>query len=131
MNLHKPNKLEFHYFFDDNSHTIDAIVRHKCETELLALIQEVALQLKIEIRIELETPIDGGFIDKYKIDALKVSILGLGIGSLSLIFTGINTVLSRYPVSSSNQELEKLNIEIAKKTLEKINKENEENASNI
>ena len=60
-------KLELHYFFNDDSHSIDAVVRHKCETEILALIGEISQYLKVDLEIEVEPYGEGGFIDRYKI----------------------------------------------------------------
>lgn len=36
------NRLQLHYYFDDESHFMDAHVRNKCEGELLAIIHEVS-----------------------------------------------------------------------------------------
>ena len=38
--LYKASKMELHYFFSDRSHQMDAFIRNRCETELLAIIKE-------------------------------------------------------------------------------------------
>ena len=53
--------LEIHYWFIDDSHSMDAVVQNKCEYELLAIIKEVSKQLSIDIAIETEPDGEGGF----------------------------------------------------------------------
>ncbi|WP_426356867.1 hypothetical protein ACPUVO_10240 [Pseudocolwellia sp. HL-MZ19] len=50
------NKLELHYYFDDDSHDINAITRNKCEAELRADEDDNA-------QIELISPVlkDGNY----------------------------------------------------------------------
>jgi len=43
-----PNKLELHYCFTDDDHTMDAIIRNSCERELLAIVNEIASLLEVE-----------------------------------------------------------------------------------
>jgi hypothetical protein len=120
-------KLELHYFFNDGSHTIDSLVRHKCETELLNLITEVANQLQVKVNVETEVSAEGGFIDLYIITSLDVSLAALGVSVGSLIIGIINTVLSRYPVNAASKEQIEINYEISKLTLQKLVRENQEN----
>ncbi|ENM3825773.1 hypothetical protein AB5A11_003551 [Vibrio cholerae] len=40
--MNQADKLEIHYYFNDESHNIDAIVRNKCEAEILAILLEAA-----------------------------------------------------------------------------------------
>lgn len=113
------SKLELHYFFNDDSHTIDANVRNKCEAEILKIIKEIAIQLETDIQIETEPYLEGGLIDRWKaLDAKNISAASLLVGIIALI-------LSRYPVSTANPELEQLNIEIAKIQLAKLKAEAE------
>lgn len=61
-----PNSLELHYFLEENQHHIDAIVRHKCEREILFIAKEILDTLDIEADILIAPPKEGGFIDKWK-----------------------------------------------------------------
>lgn len=48
------NKLELHYYFRDNSHSMNAFVRNQCEKELLAIYKEAITLFNIDIEIESE-----------------------------------------------------------------------------
>lgn len=54
------NTIELHYWFKDNSHTMDAHVFNQCEHELLGIIGEIATKLKVQICIEVEPIGEGG-----------------------------------------------------------------------
>lgn len=54
------NILEIHYWFDDNSHSMDAYIQNKCEYEILAIIKEVASLLSLEVIVETEPFGEGG-----------------------------------------------------------------------
>jgi hypothetical protein len=111
------SKLELHYFFDDDTHTIDASVRNKCEAEILKIVKEIAIQLGSDITVETEAYLEGGLIDRWKaLDAKSIS-------AAALLVAIIGVVLSRYPVSTANPELERLNIEIARHQLAKLKAE--------
>lgn len=53
------NKLELHYWFNDDSHTMDAFIQNKCEFEFLKVIKEVSEYIKIDIVI-LTEPLENG-----------------------------------------------------------------------
>ena len=40
------NTIELHYWFNDESHTMNAIVLNKCEYEFLGIAKEIAQTLK-------------------------------------------------------------------------------------
>jgi hypothetical protein len=105
-------KLELHYFFNDNSHSLDAIIRNKCEYELLAIIKEVSSILNIELDIESEALHEGGLKDVWK-------FLGKNSGQIAIIISIIALILSRIPLE--NKELEKLQIQTEK--LEQIERQ--------
>jgi hypothetical protein len=56
MNL----KLQFHYWFSDKSHTMDALIHNKCERELLELTKAVAKICGVNIKMETEPSGKGG-----------------------------------------------------------------------
>lgn len=115
------NKLELHYYFDDESHSMDAHIRNKCERELLAIIYEVASHLGIEIKIDSEAIREGGLKDLWK-------LFGKHSGQISVIIAIIALVLSRIPVSDKAQddlknEETKLSILEKQLTIAKLKKE--------
>ena len=50
------NKLELHYYFsnDDKTHSMDAVIRNKCEYELLQIISTISKELNVQIKTETE-----------------------------------------------------------------------------
>lgn len=128
------NKLELHYFFskEDTSHSMDAVVRNRCESELLHIIQEISKSFGFQIKVETEVYEKGGLIEFY---TLIVSAEGQAIINASnFIVTIVALVLASKPTKKSKldqkeQELrieesqlrieeEKLKIEILKLELE-------------
>ncbi|CVK15502.1 hypothetical protein Ga0061079_10248 [Apibacter mensalis] len=59
--------LELHYFFNDNSHSMDAIIYNKNIAEILKVIGIIADSFKIEVNIEIEPVEEGGLISWLKI----------------------------------------------------------------
>lgn len=113
------NSLQLHYFFRDESHTIDSILRNECEKELLYLFKEVSETLGISIRLETEPTEEGGFKETW-------IFLGKNAIQITLIVSIATTILSRFP--AVNEELNELQIEnlkldneIKRKELEKLN----------
>lgn len=54
------NTIELHYWFNDGSHTMDAVVFNQCEREILGIIDEIAVKLNVQIDIEVEPLGEGG-----------------------------------------------------------------------
>ena len=101
------NSLEFHYQFEDDSHTMNAIVLNKCESEVLAILKEVSQKLQIQIDIETEPIEQGGLRSWLKIrgnsrevtikDLILIAVIGGFTASVlsSPITTTISEVISR------------------------------------
>lgn len=113
-----PSKFEIHYFLQNDSHSMDAVVRNKCETEFLAIANEIITQFELGIILEAEAWSEGGLrnwwsglstSDRIATSALLVAVLGL--------------VLSRIPTDDILQdtknclEIEKLREELSKEVL--------------
>jgi hypothetical protein len=107
--MNKLEKLEFHNYFDDNSHLIDSFVRNRCEAELLAIVAETALILDIELDLNSEASQEGGFKEKWK-------LLGENSAQISLVLVVITIILSRVPITDT--EIENLEKEIKRLTIE-------------
>lgn len=114
------NKLELHYYFNDNSHSMDAYIRNKCETEILALIREVSIALEIEIKLDAEALKEGGLRDIWR-------ILGKNSPQITLILAVIALILQikqLYPTEDEmDVELKKLSIEEKKLSIQKLKNE--------
>lgn len=96
------NQFELHYFFSDNSHGFDAIVRNECEKELLYLFEEASQDLDIKILIEAKPPQNGGFIEVWE-------FIGANKEMITLLVSILTLIISRIPVQ--NKKLTKLQIE--------------------
>ena len=98
----KSNQLELHYYFSDNSHGFDALVRNECEKELLNLYHEVAKSLDFKLLVQSEPPKEGGFVELWK-------FIGDNPNQVTLIVSAIALIISRIPVE--NKKLTQLQIE--------------------
>ncbi|TRX33250.1 hypothetical protein FNW52_15950 [Flavobacterium sp. ZT3R18] len=102
MNISKSNKIQVHYFFSDNSHGFDAVVRNECEKELLHIFHDIAKTLDIKLLVQSEPPKEGGFIEFWK-------FIGENSNQVTIIISAIAIILSRKPVE--NKKLTELQIE--------------------
>lgn len=98
----KSNKLQVHYYFFDDSHSIDAVVRNECEKELLNIYSEIATSLHFKLAIESEPPEEGGFSEFWK-------FLGDNYIQITLLVSVAALIISRKPVE--NKRLTKAQIE--------------------
>lgn len=105
-------KLEIHYFFDndDNSHTMDAYVRNRCEYELLQICNELKNELELDVKVETEAFEEGGLTEFW-------SFLSENAIQLTLILTGLSQVISRIPLRKSRLDKTDLELSIAEKKL--------------
>ncbi|MGR6858971.1 hypothetical protein ACU5EH_00735 [Aliivibrio salmonicida] len=115
------NKLELHYYLNDGSHTIDALVRNKCEAEILAIIAEVASVLNVNADIVADAASAGGFREFWK-------IIGKNSNQITIVLLVAQLMLTLSPMlDSEKDELEKslmkIQLEEAKLNLEKLRKE--------
>ena len=113
------NKIELHYYFQDESHAMNAIVRNDCEKELLLIFKDIVASMDIEVSIESEAFFEGGLKEKWK-------LIGKNSAQITLIIAALTIFLSRIPVENKelvNLQIEnlKLDNELKKQELKKIN----------
>lgn len=116
--MDEANKLELHYYFDDESHDIDAITRNKCEAELLAIISEVATLLDVNTKLITEIPLEGGFRDKWKAlgdNSQQLQVILMAVGLLTTIYFTYDP-----EGDARTKELEQLQIQELKIKLKKM-----------
>ena len=65
------NKLEIHYYLANDEHSMNALVRNKCETELLAIFKEVCATFDIDLPVETLAYREGGLKEIWKFLALR------------------------------------------------------------
>lgn len=97
--INQSNKLELHYFFHDETHTMNAFVRNECEKELLTIFKEIILSLDVSIDLESEAFKEGGLKEVWK-------FLGKNAAQITLVLMILQLIISRIPVE--NKELIKL-----------------------
>lgn len=103
------NYLENHYFFNDNSHTMDAHVFNKCEYELLLLIKDIATELEIQDLITIEImPLENGGLIRW----LKARSYADIVATLAFISGLIPNILSLTPSELEKLEAEKIKLEL-------------------
>lgn len=118
----KARRLELHYFLQANEHKMDAIVRNKCEHELLEIVKEITGTLGIELTIESEAFVEGGLKEFWSFLGANKNQIGLVLVILTIIFSRCPTVNKKLE-SLQIQDLEvsikerELHIELLKKQL--------------
>jgi len=108
-----PNKLELHYSFTDDSHKMDALIRNNCERELLAIVNEIASLLEVDINIETEAYTKDGLNELWTLVSESRYVTGVIAGIL------IN-VLSKY--LTKDRELSDLQKQELRLKIEKLKK---------
>ncbi len=63
------SKIELHYFLSDASHSMNAMIRNKCELNLLGIFKEISTVLNARIQIEAEAHTEGGLLERYVLRA--------------------------------------------------------------
>ncbi|CAB3804385.1 hypothetical protein [Pararobbsia alpina] len=119
-------RLEVHYYLQDDSHSLDAVVRNRCEAEFLAAVSYIAQTLGVELRFEATVPAEGGFRDIWRIVVGKASHPLLGtvlIPLVSLVLTQTVNIWNAPP--KPNPELEKQQLEINRLIIEHWKLENQ------
>lgn len=94
--------FQIHYYFDDNSHSMNAFVRNAMEKELLNLISEVGKTLNIDIQIDSEVKKEGGLIDTFNLTVV------LSVSGVVVIYfrTSINQIITYYLTGGFNKNKE-------------------------
>ena len=96
---------ELHYWFNDGSHTMNAIVFNKCEYEFLGIVKEIAQKLKIELDVETEPLQEGGLRSWFKFSSKDKNALKVGV-MLYLVTNVLGT-----PLTTTIDELTRMAIQ--------------------
>lgn len=126
------NRLELHYHFvdSDSSHSMDAVIRNKCEHELLQIVNTISREINVQIKIETEAHEEGGLIEFYTFFGSAEGQAITAIANIAVTTLGI--LISRIPLRKSKldrqeQQLsieeKRLNIEAQKLNIESLQKE--------
>lgn len=121
MNDSQIIKVGLHYYFDDDSHLMDAVIRHRCEGELLKIMGSISHALKIPFTPQTEAYSEGGLVEIWTFAQNNPYILGVFSGVLINVLSNIiNT-----DRELANLQKESLQLEIQEKKLKlyKLKKE--------
>lgn len=136
--MNSVEKFQIHYYLANESHSMDALVRNKCEAELLAIFQEVCATLGVSISVETLAHQEGGLREFWKLLNNNHVQVTTALAIFGTVLSIANTVLTRFPVSDAEkdarekqvQELtieeKRLAIEEKKLALERLKKEMKE-----
>ena len=105
MPILNKNTIELHYWFNDDSHTMNAIVFNKCEYEFLGIVKEIAQKLKIELDVETEPLQEGGLRSWFKFSSKDKNTLKVGV-MLYLVTNVFGT-----PLTTTIEELTRMAIQ--------------------
>lgn len=111
------NGFELHYFLRDGSHSMDAVVRNKCEREILAVFFEVAAQIGADISLETFAHAEGGLKEFWRAIGRSNNQLALLVAVVALLLTRlpvVDTEMDALEKEAKRLEIENLQLEIDK-----------------
>lgn len=79
-------KIEIHYYLPDGIHSIDAMMRNKCESDFLAIFSETVDILGLDIQIEAEALAEGGVRELWTAIGNNNNQITLMISIIALVF---------------------------------------------
>ena len=117
----QPYMLEAHYHLVGGDHSIDALVRNKCEAELLGMLVEVASLIEINPNIIKEAYKEGGFKDIWKLAGKNSQEILIFLMIIQIIISVIP--LLDFEGKQLSEEERRLGIEEKKLNIEKLRQE--------
>jgi len=110
--------LETHYYFNDNSYSMNAFVKNRCDRALLAIIEEASKELELHqsLKVEVLPLSEGSLIEWYQFAISPTGTTAL----LTLVINTLACILIIKPPSPPESELdiENKKLDIKKKKLE-------------
>ena len=117
--------LETHYYFTDDSHSMNAFVKNRCDRALLAIIEESSKELGLQNNLTVEViPLSEGSLVEWIEFILSptgaITTAGASAAILSLFIEVMAQLRSRKPpsVPETALDIEIKNLDIEKKKLE-------------
>lgn len=80
-------KFEIHYYLSDNSHSMNSLVKNKCETEFLAVANEIANILGVELVWESQALEEGGIREVWSAIGTNNAQIALVVSILAFIWS--------------------------------------------
>jgi len=109
-------KFQIHYYFDDESHSMNAFVRNKAEKDMLEAIKQIGILLDSEFAIDTEAYQEGGLKE-----IIVISFLMIGVAKF--LAPSINNIITHYFIrDAEDRQLDK---KIKQETLKGLELDNE------
>ncbi len=123
-NIKELEILQLHYYLSGHSHSMDAKIYNKVESELLKIIEEVSRVLDLEISVEIQALEEGGLKAIYKFlnkKKNKRQIVIIGTFFAGIVATIMSDVIS--DKIKTDPEMEKLKKDKIELEIQKLKKE--------
>jgi len=118
-------KLLIHYYFNDNTHKMNAFIRNKAEKDLLDSFKQVSEVLNIELKVESEAYTEGGLFETFNLTTPQLAGAAIaGVAGVAMYFKPSVNKLITYYFTEKSDEKNKLEIELKKEQLKTIQLDN-------
>jgi hypothetical protein len=114
--------IELHYYLVDRRHSMDAVLRNLCESELLALFHEVSSVLGVPVSIEAQALREGGLKEIWKWIGQNSPQLNLVL-AIAAIMIALAPQVHQSGAEKLTEQLTELKIEKTQLEIEKLKKE--------
>lgn len=124
-------QLKIHYYLPRESHEMDALVRNRCEGEILGLLKEVSRILGVAFKVDAVPPRIGGLeehlllVGEYKEQVLFIKDIVLALMTVGGGLGGLLFAKTKLKHGSQQTTLNDLSIEKARLEIEKMRREAE------
>lgn len=113
--------IELHYYLAGDAHSMDAVIRNRCEAELLAIFQDVAARLGVSVDIEALALSEGGVREAWKWLGENAPQIGVILAIVTIIITVVPKPDTEQDIL--NKDLTRLSIEEKSLQIEKLRRE--------
>lgn len=107
-------KIFFHYHINDNLHSMNAIVRNKCEYQIIEMLNELFYSYSIFFEIDIEAKTEGGIIDYINVRAINHQSVQTICAVLTVFLTGATLIHTLLPDEEKALRVELLKLQIKK-----------------
>ena len=123
-------QLKVHYYLRGGVHQIDALTRNKAEAEMLALLQDVAATLGVELKLQTRAYGKGGLLEFWELLGKSEKQITVIVAIIKLLFF-LDNYLDHRTQEKQQIELHALNIKKLQLEIKKMEEEaNEEKSKN-
>ncbi len=108
-------KVELHYYFADESHSMNAAIRNKCELNLLGILKEISTILNGRIQVETEAYTEGGLVERYLLRSKSEYVWSVAVALFHYVLpleVDIERVVSEEDKDATKKAIDNLRREI-------------------